>query len=58
MISCSKRKPARELYHLAARDLPIIDYHCHLSAELMAADHQFRSITEIWLEGDHLQVTR
>jgi glucuronate isomerase len=44
---------ARELYNGFARDLPIIDYHCHLSPELMAADHQFRSITEIWLDGDH-----
>jgi glucuronate isomerase len=46
-------KTARDLYFNVARDLPIIDYHCHLSAELMAADHRFRSITEIWLEGDH-----
>ena len=44
---------ARELYHGVAKDLPIIDYHCHLSPELMADDHRFRSITEIWLEGDH-----
>jgi len=44
---------ARDLYHRVAKDLPIIDYHCHLSPELMAADHRFRSITEIWLEGDH-----
>src|SRR5215831_21345676 len=44
---------ARELYHEVARDLPIIDYHCHLSPELMASDHKFRSITEIWLDGDH-----
>lgn len=44
---------ARELYHGTARDLPIIDYHCHLSPEQMAEDHRFRSITEIWLDGDH-----
>src|SRR5712691_1930187 len=44
---------ARDLYERYARDLPIVDYHCHLSPELMAADHRFRSITEIWLEGDH-----
>jgi glucuronate isomerase len=44
---------ARELYERFARDLPIVDYHCHLSPELMAANHRFRSITEIWLEGDH-----
>jgi glucuronate isomerase len=42
-----------ELYDRVAHDLPIIDYHCHLSPEQIAADHRFRSITEIWLEGDH-----
>jgi glucuronate isomerase len=44
---------AEDLYHRFASDLPIIDYHCHLSPELMASDHRFRSITEIWLDGDH-----
>ncbi|MFN8095018.1 MAG: glucuronate isomerase [Vicinamibacteria bacterium] len=44
---------ARELYHGTAKELPIVDYHCHLSPDLMAADHRFRSITEVWLEGDH-----
>lgn len=44
---------AADLYHRYAADLPIVDYHCHLSPELMAADHRFRSISEIWLEGDH-----
>ena len=44
---------ARELYHGTAKALPIIDYHCHLSPDLMASDHRFRSITEVWLEGDH-----
>jgi glucuronate isomerase len=44
---------ARDLYHRVAKDLPVVDYHCHLSAERMAADHRFRSITEVWLDGDH-----
>ena len=44
---------ARDLYHRVARDLPIIDYHCHLPVAQIAADHRFRSITEIWLDGDH-----
>jgi glucuronate isomerase len=44
---------ARHLYYDVAKDLPIIDYHCHLSPELIADNHRFRSITEIWLEGDH-----
>jgi glucuronate isomerase len=44
---------AADLYHRFVERLPIIDYHCHLSAELIANDHRFRSITEIWLDGDH-----
>ena len=51
--SCSRATVAADLYHRFAADLPIIDYHCHLSPEQMAADHRFRSITEIWLDGDH-----
>ncbi len=44
---------AMDLYNRYAKDLPIIDYHCHLSPDLIAADHRFRSMTEIWLDGDH-----
>ena len=44
---------AIDLYERFARRQPIIDYHCHLSPQLIADDHRFRSITEIWLEGDH-----
>ena len=44
---------AVELYHRHAKDLAVIDFHCHLSPEQMATNHRFRSITEIWLDGDH-----
>ncbi len=44
---------AAELYHDHAENLPILDYHCHLPVEQIAEDHYFRSITEIWLKGDH-----
>ena len=44
---------AQGLYHQFAKSQPIIDYHCHLSPEHIANNHQFRSITELWLEGDH-----
>ncbi|HNX48593.1 MAG TPA: glucuronate isomerase [Thermoanaerobaculaceae bacterium] len=44
---------AVDLYHGHAERLPIIDYHCHLPADQIASDHRFRSITEIWLQGDH-----
>ena len=44
---------ARDLYHRYAVGRPIIDYHCHLPPEQIAQDHRFRSLTEIWLDGDH-----
>ena len=44
---------AQRLYHEHAASMPIIDYHCHLPAEDIAADRQFANLTEAWLEGDH-----
>jgi glucuronate isomerase len=44
---------AEDLYVRFAQGMPIIDYHCHLSPDQMARDHRFRSVTEIWLDGDH-----
>ena len=46
-------KTARRLYHEVAEALPIIDYHCHLPPALIAENHQFRNLYEIWLAGDH-----
>ena len=44
---------ARRLYREHAAKLPIIDYHCHLDPKMIAEDHRFESITELWLGGDH-----
>ncbi len=44
---------AKHLYNNYSKDLPIIDFHCHLSPEAIANDHQFNNIGEIWLGGDH-----
>ena len=44
---------AQDLYHNHASKMPIIDYHCHLIPEMVANDHRFKSITELWLGGDH-----
>ena len=44
---------AQKLYHEHAKKMPIIDYHCHLVPKKVADDYRFRSITEIWLGGDH-----
>lgn len=44
---------ARRLYHEVAKDLPIIDYHCHLPPHDIANDRRFANLHEVWLEGDH-----
>ncbi len=44
---------ARQLYRRYAADQPILDHHCHLSPRDLAANRQFGSLFEIWLEGDH-----
>jgi glucuronate isomerase len=44
---------ARRLFHEAAKDQPIIDYHCHLSPKEIATNHRWADLSEIWLGGDH-----
>ena len=44
---------ARKLYHDYAKSMPVIDYHCHLSAKDIAEDRIFRNLTDLWIEGDH-----
>ena len=48
-----KTKTAQTLYHDYAKDMPIIDYHCHLLPQQIAEDHQFENLTQPWLYGDH-----
>ncbi|HEX2846573.1 MAG TPA: glucuronate isomerase [Chitinophagaceae bacterium] len=48
-----KTKTAQRLYHEFAKDMPIIDYHCHLPPQQIAEDTQFENITQAWLYGDH-----
>ena len=45
-------KRAEEIY-AAVKDLPIIDYHCHLSPKEIFEDRPFDDIGGIWLAGDH-----
>lgn len=44
---------AEKLYHKYAKEMPIYDYHCHLSPKEIYEDKKFRNITEAWLGGDH-----
>ncbi len=42
-----------EKIYAAVKDLPIVDYHCHLSPKEIYEDKPFDDIGEIWLAGDH-----
>ena len=47
-----KNETARVIYGMV-KDLPIIDYHCHLSPKMIAEDYKFRNAFELFLGGDH-----
>lgn len=47
-----KNKTAKKLYD-AVKDLPIIDYHCHISPKMIAENHRFKNAFELFLGGDH-----
>ena len=44
---------AKRLYSRYAAEMPIIDYHCHVSPKEIWEDKRFSNITELWLAGDH-----
>lgn len=44
---------AAKLYHEYAAEMPVLDYHCHISPEEIAKDRKFENITQLWLGGDH-----
>lgn len=48
-----KNKIAKKLYHEYAENMPIIDYHCHLSPKMIAEDYRFKNAYDLFLGGDH-----
>lgn len=48
-----KNKTAEKLYSEYAKDLPIIDYHCHISPKMIAEDYKFKNAYDLFLGGDH-----
>ena len=46
-------KTAEKLYNDFAKDLPIIDYHCHLVPKMIADDYRFTDAYDLFLGGDH-----
>ncbi len=44
---------AKVLFHEAAENMPILDYHCHLSPKEIAENIAFRNVSHLFLGGDH-----
>ncbi|OOM14550.1 glucuronate isomerase [Clostridium saccharobutylicum] len=44
---------AGKLYHEYSKQMPIIDYHCHINPKEILDNKKFENITQVWLYGDH-----
>ena len=44
---------SKKLYFEYAEDMPLCDYHCHLSPKEIWENKPYTSITRVWLGGDH-----
>lgn len=44
---------AKKLFHEYAENMPICDYHCHLSPKEIYENKQPTDISQLWLSGDH-----
>ncbi|MBP3873396.1 MAG: glucuronate isomerase, partial [Lachnospiraceae bacterium] len=42
---------AKHLFHDYASQMPLIDYHCHLSPKEIYEDRRFSNISDVWLGG-------
>ena len=51
-----ENEAAKRLFHDYAEDMPIIDYHCHLSPQEIAEDLKWENLAQIWLGGDHYKM--
>ena len=45
--------PSAIALYEGVKELPIIDYHCHLNEREIRDDYRFSDLGELWLGGDH-----
>lgn len=48
-----ENKTAETFYEKYAKNMPVFDYHCHLSENMILENEPFKDIYEVWLSGDH-----
>lgn len=48
-----RNKTGKNIYNQYVKDLPIIDYHCHLDPKEIYDDIKFDNLSHAWLGGDH-----
>ena len=46
-----KTETARRLFHEYSENLPLIDYHCHISPKEIYENRRYKNIAEVWLGG-------
>ena len=46
-----KNETAKHLFHDYSENLPLIDYHCHISPKEIFEDRRYNDISEVWLGG-------
>lgn len=52
-----ENETAKHLFHDYAENMPIIDYHCHISPKEIYEDRRFHGIDEVWLGGKNADGT-
>lgn len=48
-----ENETAKELFFQYANNMPIFDWHCHLSPKEIWENKNYKNITQVWLGGDH-----
>jgi len=48
-----KTEASKKLFFERSQNLPIIDFHCHLSPDEILADKKWDNVAQVWLGGDH-----
>lgn len=42
---------AKHLFHHYAEQMPLVDYHCHISPREIYENRRFNDLVEVWLGG-------